>query len=131
MGELPSRESLEMSLLLFTLISTALVTPTRWDARCLRSALLRETSAHSSVHMSSIPLRICYVQLSWTRRRKRLRDPYELYHGGLGCGRGVPIRLSTSQAPPLRICHVQLCWTRRRNGLRDSYELYHGRLGCG
>merc|ERR1712047_150317 len=55
MGELPSRESLEMSLLLFTLISTALVTPTRWDARCLRSALLRETSAHSSVHMSSTP----------------------------------------------------------------------------
>ena len=32
-----------------------LVKPTRWDARCLRSALLRETSAHSSVHMSSTP----------------------------------------------------------------------------
>merc|ERR1712213_211807 len=78
MGELPSRESLEMSLLLFTLISTALAMPAHdcppfppadcgegmrscpgdtdpMGARCLRSALLRETSAHSSVHMSSTP----------------------------------------------------------------------------
>merc|ERR1712004_800272 len=90
MGELPSRESLEMSLLLFTLISTVLVTSTTGHARCLTSALLRETSAHTSVHLSSTPLRICHGQLSWTRRRNGLRDPYELYHGRLGWGEQCP-----------------------------------------
>merc|ERR1711978_530909 len=109
MGELPSRESLKMSLLLFTLISTALAMPAHDcppfpPADCgegMRSCPgdtdpmgcpmpeICVAEGDECPFLSTCrapPLRICHVQLSWTRRRKRLRDPYELYHGGLGCG---------------------------------------------